>query len=337
MQRYRYKKLLIILLLLLVILISIPVIYRLSKQLSKTDRVNANILLIEGWLDDSAIKTAYKEFKEHEDEYDLIITTGINLISHEYYMMDSNGYLIFYPGQLLTQDLEIGQHDIEIDAYSSIGGEYSSKFKLYLNKNIIDDITVGEKKNSYHAIWTGRLSDIDSIMVNFYNDGVGSYGDKNLFIKQLVIDKKIEIPYKFNSEYDIGELDGKNRLKNNYRSYAQLAKNRLIAIGIDSTLIKAVPGKKVGLNRTLSSVLALSDWLDKTNLKIKGINIVTTGSHSKRTRLTYEKVLDHKYNIGVIALPESKNSKLILYFNTIRETIGIVYYWIILNVFYNNN
>ena len=87
-------------------------------------------------------------------------------------------------------------------------------------------------------------------------------------------------------------------------SNAEFAKNRLLSMGIDSSLLIAIPGNKVKINRTLTSALAFRDWLKSTNIDIKGINIISMGTHARRTWMTYNKILNEKYKIGIISLPD---------------------------------
>ena len=48
--------------------------------------------------------------------------------------------------------------------------------------------------------------------------------------------------------------------------------------------------------------------------------------------MTYNRVLNEKYKIGIISLPDYKNTNSLKnkVIKTIRETLGIVYYWFIL-------
>jgi hypothetical protein len=309
-------------------IIFLPLINSLSKELSKTDRVNANILLVEGWLPPYAIEMAYNEFQNKE--YSHIITTGLS--APDYSMISMDGYLIFYPKRVISVDNGIRDHQIEINAVSELGGENAARFNVYVNDSLAGNFTAATKKKKYLVTWKGKLTDIDSIMVQFVNDALGDFGDRNLYVKDITIDKKITIPYQNNSEYDIGKLDGRRRFINNFSSYAQNARDRLISLGIDSSLVTSVPGKLVNLNRTLTSALAFRDWVAKSDIKITGINIFTLGTHSMRTWMTYNKILKKKYEIGIISMPDfrdriSRKHKIL---KTLRETIGVIYYWFIL-------
>jgi hypothetical protein len=209
---------------------------------------------------------------------------------------------------------------------------YSAHFNLFVKDSLIADFFAVKHKRRYKANYEGSLSDCDSIMIQLTNDRLDDSGDVNLFVKEIIIDQKTRVNYQNNTEYDIEDLDGKRRLINNVNSCAVLARNRLLAMGIDSSQIIAVPGEKARINRTLTSALAFRDWLKTTNIDIKGINIISMGTHARRTEMTYNKVLNEKYDIGIISLPENSTqysrSRRVL--KTIREILGIVYYWIIL-------
>jgi hypothetical protein len=306
-----------------------PAFNYLSGYLAKSEQVKANTLVVEGWLPDYALEMAYKEFQKTRYEY--IITTGLKSIT-EYYMLSMNGYLIFYLKDNLTNFDKGDHHIIEIDAYSELEEKNCAHFNVFVNDSMVADFLAVKKKRKYAITWEGNLMNIDSIMVQFTNDGVGEYGDRNLYVKEIIIDHKNKITYLNNSEYDIDTLDGKIRIINNFSSNAELARNTLLSMDIDSSLIIAILGKKVRINRTLTSALAFRDWLKTTDIDIKGINIISMGTHTRRTWMTYNKILNEKYDIGIISLPDYKNSysRRNKVLKTIRETLGIIYYWIIL-------
>lgn len=306
-----------------------PAFNYLSGYLSKSEQVKANVLIVEGWLPEYALEMAYREFEKTRYEY--VITTGLQY-RKEYYMVSENGYLIFYLKNKFSEKNESGPHSIEIDAYSELEGENRAHFNLFINDSLVADFFAEKNKKKYRVDWDGDLREIRTIFIQFTNDGVGDYGDRNLYVKEIIIDNKTKIPYQDNSEYDIGALYGKNRTINNFNSSAQYAKNRLLSMGIDSSLLIAIPGNKVKINRTLSSALAFRDWLKSTNIDIKGINIISMGTHTRRTWMTYNKILNEKYVIGIISLPDNIHnySRLSKVLKTIRETLGIIYYWFIL-------
>jgi Fe2+ transport system protein FeoA len=305
-----------------------PAFKYLSGYLSKSEQVKANILIVEGWLPDYALKIAYEEYQKNGYEY--IITTGLKF-PNDYYRLTNNGYLIFYPKNRFRGINVPGTHSIEVDAFSEMAGENRAHFNLFINDTVIGNFYSEKRRKRYRAAWNGYLSKVDSIMVQFDNDKWSEVLDRNLYVKDIIIDHRITIPYFNNSEYAILTLDKKQRIINNFNSYAESARNRLLSMGMVPSKIIAAPGEKVIINRTLTSALAFRDCLKMTNIDIKGINIISMGTHARRTWMTYNKILNEKYIIGIISISDYTNKSGIRKFlKTVRETLGIIYYWIIL-------
>jgi hypothetical protein len=306
-----------------------PAFNYLSGYLSKSEHIKANILVVEGWLPENALKMAYEEFKKNGYEY--IITTGLKT-SINYFGLYENGFLIFYPNNRFSGIKETGNHSIEVDAFSELDGENRAHFNVYINDSLIASFYAEKRKGKYTINWKGRLDMVDSIMVQFDNDSWGKFGDRNLYVKEINVDHKITIPYMDNSVYSVFYPGGEDRVKNNFNSNAELARNRLISMGINSSQIIATPGETVIVNRTLTSALAFRDWLKQTNKDISGINIISMGAHARRTWMIYNRILQEKYPIGIISLPDYiyTQSGIYRFIKNIRETLGIIYYWIIL-------
>jgi len=294
----------------------------------ETKKTDANILTVEGWLPAAALEKVKNEFQH--GGYDMLIITGLNF-SENYYQVSVDGYLIFYPNIIFTGTQADDFHIIEVNAFSELGGENCAHFNFFVNNSLVADFFAGRQKKKYGMRWKGKLEDIDSVMIQFDNDRVGKWGDRNLYVKEIIIDHKIIIPYKYNSVYYIGSLDGKNRIINNFNSNAEYTRNELIRIGVDPSRIVAVPGEKTYINRTLKSILAFRDWLKVSKCTVKGINIISSGPHARRTWMIYNKILGKDYRVGIIYFPDFKNrDSLQNVLNELREFFGLVYYRIIL-------
>jgi len=306
---------------------------RIISFLSLTSRTDANLLVVEGWLPDYAIDEAYKEFKS--GEYDLIVTTGLVTPDVEYFNMYSNGYLVFNPGTLLLADSIVKKHLIEITAHSKMGGKYGSHFNFFINDSITADFKVDERVQKYSVLWEGDLRNIDSLLVHFDNDYVDEKGDINLYVKEIIVDGIYIIPYQFHSEFDMGYLDGMKREKNNYHSNAEIVRNTFINKGIDSNRVVAVTAGKTAFNRTLSSVTEFRDWRKGYSGIVKGINIISLGTHSRRTWITYKKILGNDFNIGVISVEDLSKSQngFKTYSKVLKEFFDLLYYRLVL-IFY---
>ena len=309
-----------------------PAFYKLSDYLSKSNSVNANTLVVEGWLPEYAIEMAYQEFQNNN--YKIIVTTG-QVSDIDYFEMFSNGRLNFYPGNRFVNNTEISQHVLEVEAYSELAGNDRAHFNFYVNDSLVGNFYAEKHNRRYSISWYGSLSEVDSVCIQFDNDKWSEHGDRNLFVKEIVIDRKVTIPYQYNSEYHFSDRHKMKRIVNNLDSYADIARSELIAMGIDSSLIIAVPCKKVIFNRTLTSALAFRDWVNFSKFKVEGINIVSEGTHARRTWMAYNKLLHKSTPIGIISLPdyEASNSRKYKLLKTFREAIEIGYYWLILKFY----
>lgn len=88
-----------------------------------------------------------------------------------------------------------------------------------------------------------------------------------------------------------------------YRNFAEVGAATLIALGFDSDKLVVVPTPDVLRNRTDASAIAVHDWLEKSDLNIKSINIYTFDVHSRRSWQIFQQALSPKIDVGVIVLP----------------------------------
>ena len=302
----------------------------LSDFLSRSQVADANVLILEGWLHDDAIEMLKQEILK--TDYDLIISSGVKTSDLDFFKLPMNGHLIFYIKSQMSGDTVNKDHLIEITAKSKMGGIYQCHFNFYINDSIAADFVTDEHPGKTNLWWKGSLRNIDSLMVQFTNDMFDENGDRDLFVKEIIIDKLMVIPYQHNSVYDIGAIGGGNRTYNAYESHPQIIRNKIISFGLDSLKVVALTTKMTTFNRTLVSALAVREWLKSSGLSVKGINVVSRGIHSRRTLITYKRVLNKTKNVGIISLPERveeasvKNSTLRVFV----EMLDYLYYNIIL-------
>ena len=255
--------------------------------LSVTKPVVANVLLIEGWMLDPALIIASNEFRTKN--YEFIVTTGLQ--APVFYKMPMNGNLVFYTDNKTKQNKDLKKHKIEVELYGDTRGEERAHFNFFVNDSIVGDHYAGTLKKKYQFKWYGRISDIDSIIIQFDNDRMNEHVDRNLYIKRILIDHEIEIPYAYNTVYRVNTSFLKETRINDYSTYAEMAKLKLIILGIDSSKILAVPNRNTSINRTLATALDVRDYLLSNNIKFKGINIMSAGPHARRTWITYKSIL----------------------------------------------
>ncbi len=216
----------------------------LFRFLEKSQRLDAEMLVIKAWLPDPAIEMAKSEI--HNRDYDFIITTGIKSSELDFCMVAMNGYLIFYPGLSSKTGFDNEHHEIEVVARSKMGGKYCSHFNFYINDSLIADFNADEKPGKFKVEWNAPLFEIDSLMFEFTNDYLDDKGDRNLYIKEIIVDDTLVIRYQFNSVFDIGKLGGNDRTINDYESHPEIVRNKLLVSGIDSSKVIAVREAKQG-------------------------------------------------------------------------------------------
>lgn len=318
----RKTKLLLLILILSVLTAELIFINRifslLQSFLTKSEKTEANILIVEGWLSYDGLILATNEFNQYH--YDYILTTGLQAMP-EYYAMNRSGYLIFYVPDSITQISKIA-----LVARSGNDGGRNAGFNVYAGSELIGSFNAIPREK-YFTI-NRNSSGIDSIIIE-----VPDTLSSSLLVKEIILNDDIHLPYFNNSEYDIGANDNKMRIVNDFTSVPELAAKRIIVNGINSALVKPVTAQKVRVNRTFTSAVAVDDWLKENDITIKGFNVISYGSHSRRTWMTFNHILK-PYKVGVIAIPDSHvtpNGK-IRYFKTARETFAFLYYCIILSM-----
>lgn len=90
-----------------------------------------------------------------------------------------------------------------------------------------------------------------------------------------------------------------------HHSYAELAAATMIRLGVDPRHIAAVPALYVRKDRTYASALALRKWLKESKITIHSIDLLTLGTHARRSWLLYEQGLPPSIQVGIISVEDS--------------------------------
>jgi hypothetical protein len=89
-----------------------------------------------------------------------------------------------------------------------------------------------------------------------------------------------------------------------YKTYADLGTATLLALGLNSNAVQAVPAPRVKRDRTYACAVALKKWMDEHGVQLTRINLVTVGPHARRSRLLFQKAFGNDMPIGVVAIAE---------------------------------
>jgi len=80
----------------------------------------------------------------------------------------------------------------------------------------------------------------------------------------------------------------------------------LIRLGAPADRLRAVPAPKVRRERTVASAVALREWLRQHGQMPSAVNVMTTDTHARRTRLMYERAFGRDVRIGIIAITDER-------------------------------
>ena len=106
---------------------------------------------------------------------------------------------------------------------------------------------------------------------------------------------------KYRTLYVTGGTIEEGSLLSNYNTYAELGATQLRKLGFPEDHLKAVPAPMVRKDRTYQSALALKAWMIEHGGTPKSLNVVSVGTHSRRTHLLFEMAFKGSSQVGIIA------------------------------------
>ncbi len=121
-----------------------------------------------------------------------------------------------------------------------------------------------------------------------------------------------------------GPAEGLRKYISDYSTAASIGAGLLHQAGVPAERIQMVPSRKTGRDRTYNAALALKRWFQTNHITPTAINVVTEGSHARRTRLLFQKALGKDVSVGIISLPncDYDPKHWWRYSEGVREVIG---------------
>ncbi len=86
-----------------------------------------------------------------------------------------------------------------------------------------------------------------------------------------------------------------------YKTFAEYGAVVLTGLGCDPKVVHAIPTPRVVKDRTYSSAVALKAWLKSKGIPATTVNVYSTGTHARRSRLLFQKAFGDEAQIGVVA------------------------------------
>jgi hypothetical protein len=285
--------------------------------LHENDPIEAEILVVEGWLPPSALAEALKEFRSHP--YRLLVTTGVSL-PQELPLM-SNGSLVFRPS-LPAQEQLLTASTIRIEADGTpLKGIYPH-FTLSVNDSLIGSQYVTGELKQYDFTCRAIPRDIRTVTVAYDNDAyVNGMEDRNLYVTAVWLNQHRIDSARTNVTYCY-QQNGARVTEGASRTFAEQAARTLRRIGLDSALVVPVPVTYAPLGRTYTSALACREWLLQHYPEVKSINVFSLGIHTRRSHYLYRKAFGEHVKVGIISVPD-RNVKAASWWTT-GESIHLV-------------
>lgn len=126
-----------------------------------------------------------------------------------------------------------------------------------------------------------------------------------------------------------GPMEGSGGYSDDFNTDASVGADLLRRAGIPSAAIQMVPSHIWTRNRTYYSAVALRDWLQEHNVKVRNINVLTEDAHARRTWLLFQIAFGRDVQMGIISIPnpDYRGGHWWLYSEGIREVLseGIAY------------
>ena len=171
---------------------------------------------------------------------------------------------------------------------------------------------------------------MQSIIVHFDNDLVHQNHDRNLNIISVKVgDTEIEA----NDQSTILIKDD-GKYSNGFDSQASERKNYLVQLGVSPEKITTISFEPVSRNQTLAAARAFKRSF--SSHEISSANVVSSGLHSRRTWLTYKRVLGKETQVGVINFEQSdyrkgsREDNILQFQHLIDEAFSYLFNWIYL-------
>jgi hypothetical protein len=272
-----------------------------DEWLSRSSPVNANIILVEGWLSRNASRDAIKEF--NEGNYETLVITGGPL--NEVFNLSENGAVEF---DLPAAGVDWSVNDTVRIALHAFGepalGEYARYAIIHGRDTLGREHTHGNMSR-YVYYYAVRGQPAEKLYVVFDNDYFTDMEDRNLHIWKIEVDD-ITIPVRSEYTQHVKSISpGTTGRPLHHKTIADWKAYDMIMAGVDSSRIVTLNIPAVRRFRTFTDAVAFSEWLKEHGSKGDAVNLFTEGNHARRTHILYRYALPDSVNVGVISVERS--------------------------------
>jgi len=301
-----------------------------ESYLSVNNPVSPELLIVEGWVSDSTISLAAKEYQDKK--YSGIFTSGSPIDSA--YLLSENGFLDF---NFSSQTVLLQKNDTLsfVLKGSPVQGIYPEYLVFINDQKIAGGITSDSWKTYQHILDSSFFA--ERISISFINDEHYLGEDRNMEVKCLDLQNS-HYPARSKDvlHYRSSDYQRKHPILTNFASIAEICAHKLHLEGIPEQAIEVVASPVSDKNRTLASAIVISNYLEEHNLPYASINILSEGIHARRSWISYKFAFRKQpKEVGIICIRSNRSYNTGLQFYSkkeiIKELVGIVYYKLFFN------
>lgn len=101
-----------------------------------------------------------------------------------------------------------------------------------------------------------------------------------------------------------GPVAGAGGYVNDFNTSASVGAELMVKVGLAPGLVRMVPSRISGRDRTYSSALKLREYFETNGLAVKSFNVLTEDAHARRTRMLFQKAFGPGVAVGVVSVPD---------------------------------
>ena len=268
----------------------------LYRFLAVTHRIDAPVLVVEGWIGPKGLTEAVAEIKQHA--YRKVIVAGLlyPFDTTQAYEVSGVGGLVFD----LSQQTVPTTDTLTVRAAGTTFQQIPAEFSVWINDTLIGEAYTSDAIKEYPFSVDAIVP--RTVSVVFENDQYErDVGDRNLLVQSIRLGSATfyaRMPY---VRYDRGEMDGQRLARTDYRSEAEEAMEYLRNQGIADSLLTLVTTPYVDYDRTYATAVAVEQWLHTHPEVPPVVHVFSQGAHARRSWLTFQKALGSERHVGVIA------------------------------------
>ncbi len=294
--------------------------FYLPHFLSYKKPVDSNNFLIEAWISSYEIEQAVTDYGRDPDSRFYIVgylypelepeRTEAVKVDLPVEKDNSNGIWLYANSSLgffLHADMNLPFGDtikIIVTAKGHEAANHFAYFNLIINGKCIGGAFSQADYQKYSFDWIVPEEGTETCYIKFNNDLVANNSDRNLNVQSIQFRDNLLIA-NTNSTCLVRDL---NNLTSGFSSQAEEVGNYLLKLGIDQNQITIINFSAVQRNQTLAAAEKFNEYIAKNLLP--SINVITTDIHSRRTWLTYNRIIGKQTNVGVLYYPAPNPEKI---------------------------